>query len=368
MCCAFRSTGTAHTGTPGTLPTANNFIVSLMQVETGHDKETGERQGKTSIICCQEKRLFSLPHFYFLHCWSTKWSLKGYLWGMRKGSLWSMQRLCVTSDGSSCWMIDGDCAKYLLLMFRVPSNTQNSHTAQLQEINLKAKHTHTPPPIKTYTQIYPISLPPLPITWHDSASQTSSGELDLLQCIPGVSTSVFQGHDLDNALPISFISRNGLEDHRWIKAISGVPLAWTRWGQNRRWTSYSIAGVDAGGSWLSWNGSLGQGCGESRTEAWIVLNQQKVMRHAEGAEGEESEGIQRQRLSKPLSPSQPHSAARCFLTNASWDNLCLLGVSEGASAIILRTDWESKTAIFFSSLSKHQMISCGFSPAKFCQI
>lgn len=286
MYCPFHSPCTAHMGTPGTLPTANNFSVSLMQVETRYDKETGERQEKTSIICCQEKRLFSLPHFYFLHCWSTKWSLKDYLWVMQKGYLWSMQRLCVTSDGSSYWMIDGDCAKYLLLMFRVPSNTQNSHSAQLQEINLK---TIQKTPIKTHSQIYPISVSPLPITWHDSASQKSSGELDLLRCILGVSKSVFQGHDLDNALPISFIPRSGLEDHRWIKAISVVPLAWAEWEQNRRWTCYSIAGVDTGGPWLSRNGSLGQECGELRTEACILLNQLcKVQKGRRGKASKES--------------------------------------------------------------------------------
>jgi len=58
----------AQVGTPSTPQTASNFSVFLMQVETGYDKETGERQGKKCIICCQEKRLFSLPRFYFLHC------------------------------------------------------------------------------------------------------------------------------------------------------------------------------------------------------------------------------------------------------------------------------------------------------------
>lgn len=107
------SMDTAQMGTHCTLLTTRSFSTFLMQVNAGEmtKKLNSKRQVKMYIICCQEKISFSLLHFYFLHCWSTKCSLKGYLQ--------SMLRLCVTSDGSSCWMTYCDCANYLKLIITI---------------------------------------------------------------------------------------------------------------------------------------------------------------------------------------------------------------------------------------------------------
>lgn len=90
-------------------------------------------------------------HFYFLCCWSTKCSLKGYLW--------SMQRLCVTSDGSSCWMIYCDCANYLLLIIAVSCSTSQAICRTCIQPNwqrsIKKKEKNKKTPGKTPSQIYP---------------------------------------------------------------------------------------------------------------------------------------------------------------------------------------------------------------------
>lgn len=69
-------------------------------------KQRWVRAQERGVSCWQGRTLLSLPHFYFLQSWSTKWS--------GKGCSGSTQRLCATSDGSGWWVIYWRCANYLL--------------------------------------------------------------------------------------------------------------------------------------------------------------------------------------------------------------------------------------------------------------
>lgn len=140
-----------------------------------------------------------------------------------------MQRLCVISDGSGCWMIYCDCANYLLiissplLQSHVQSFNRNLHPAQLQEINLKTKPKTK---VKPHSQVCPYfnasTCRSLGRMLHPRKAQEN-------RIFPSVySESVFQGQDLENALLISFnqlIVRSTLEDHKQIKATQWSHMA-----------------------------------------------------------------------------------------------------------------------------------------------
>lgn len=127
-------------------------------------------------------------------------------------------------------------------------------------------------------------------------------------------------------------SRSTLGEPKWLKASSVGPHGQAGRGQSRSLTSHSTAVPLAVPGWAP-----GPRVGDSGMEAEA---------------GEGRAGIQRQCLSKSHSPSQLCSAARCFLVNIYRDYVSLLRASKRACAIILRTDWECKPNIFFSSLSK----------------
>lgn len=176
-----------------------------------------------------------------------------------------------------------------------------------------------------------------PVTWHDSASRKSPGEWDLARCQLGVSKSVFPGHNQENTLPISFIQ---LQEALWESTSGSRPAQWD-----------PMAG-QVGGRAGAWHPTALQCCWQPLAGLSWAPGPRVGGSGMEAEAGEGRAGIQRQCLSKSHSPSQLCSAARCFLVNIYRDYVSLLRASKRACAIILRTDWECKPNIFFSSLSK----------------
>lgn len=142
--------------------------------------------------------------------------------------------------------------------------------------------------------------------------------------------------------------------------LSGTP--WLGWsGQSRSLTSHSTAGAATGDPWLGWAGLLAPG--------WR-LRQGALKPTAQQGRGREGRGGQASKGSVFQNHTHHHSSA--VLQGAFWE--IFIGIMFPCSGLArehVPSSWGQigNANLTYSSLPfQNQMISCGFSPAKFCQI